>query len=69
MKTKARYHRDLTEEEISDKVHRNVVGGMWDEIGKLQFDFLNAEGLRADVDFLDVGCGVLRGGLSGALAP
>jgi len=42
---------------------RNKVGGAWDEIGRLQFDFLVAEGLKPNHAFLDLGCGVLRGGL------
>lgn len=42
---------------------RRKVGGAWDEIGKLQFDYLVSEGLKPDNNFIDVGCGVLRGGL------
>lgn len=36
---------------------------MWEEVGKLQFDFVAAEGLRSSDAFLDVGCGSLRGGV------
>ncbi len=36
---------------------------MWDEIGKLQFDFLVERGLRPDHYLLDIGCGSLRGGV------
>ncbi|MGL5080430.1 MAG: hypothetical protein ACRC8A_02975 [Microcoleaceae cyanobacterium] len=43
--------------------HRQFVGGMWDEIGKLQFDFLLANNLKPSSKFLDVGCGALRGGI------
>lgn len=43
--------------------HRRAVGGAWDEIGKLQFDFLVQQGLRPDSILLDVGCGSLRGGI------
>ena len=42
--------------------HRAAVGGMWEEIGALQFDFLVSQGLRPDHFLLDVGCGSLRGG-------
>ena len=42
---------------------RNAVGGMWEEIGKLQFDFLAERGLKPNNNFLDVGCGSLRGGV------
>jgi SAM-dependent methyltransferase len=43
--------------------HRGYVGGLWDEIGRLQFDFLLREGLRPTDVLLDVGCGALRGGV------
>jgi SAM-dependent methyltransferase len=36
---------------------------MWDEIGRLQFDFLVAKGLAPEHRLLDVGCGSLRGGV------
>ncbi len=41
---------------------RNYVGGLWDELGKLQFEFMVAQGLRPHHVFLDVACGSLRGG-------
>jgi len=43
--------------------HHRYVGGKWDEIGQLQFDFLVAQGLKPDHCFLDIGCGALRGGV------
>ena len=43
--------------------HREQVGGLWDEIGALQIDFLRAQGLRPGDTLLDVGCGCLRGGV------
>lgn len=43
--------------------HRDMVGGLWDEVGKLQFDFLLQQGLQPNMKLLDVGCGCLRGGL------
>jgi len=42
--------------------YKNYVGGKWEEIGKLQFDFLVSQGLKSDNIFLDIGCGALRGG-------
>ncbi len=39
-----------------------AVGGLWDEIGQLQFDFLRAKGLLPRHKLLDFGCGSLRGG-------
>jgi SAM-dependent methyltransferase len=43
--------------------HRGAVGGLWDELGKLQLDFLVSQGLRPEHYLLDVGCGSLRGGV------
>jgi SAM-dependent methyltransferase len=40
-----------------------AVGGMWDEMGRLQFDYMVSRGLRPDHYLLDVGCGALRGGV------
>lgn len=42
---------------------RALIGGMWDEIGQLQFDFVKKRGLSSNMRFLDVGCGCLRGGV------
>jgi Methyltransferase domain len=41
----------------------SAVGGLWDELGALQIDFLHSRGLRPDHTLLDYGCGCLRGGL------
>ena len=57
------YWRQLSDAEIARGAHRDFVGGMWDEIGRLQFDFMLAQGLRPEHRLLDVGCGALRGGL------
>jgi hypothetical protein len=43
--------------------HRDYVGGMWEEIGRLQFDFMLAQGLRPEDVLLDIGCGSLRAGV------
>ena len=43
--------------------HRGAVGGLWEELGQLQLDFLVGQGLRPDHYLLDVGCGSLRGGV------
>ncbi|HTE77099.1 MAG TPA: class I SAM-dependent methyltransferase [Xanthobacteraceae bacterium] len=42
--------------------HRAAVGGMWDVIGPLQFDFMRDQGLRPEHRLLDIGCGSLRAG-------
>ena len=57
------YWRQLTAAEMAAGEHRKFVGGMWDEIGKLQIEFLKAEGLSPHHRLLDVGCGSLRGGV------
>lgn len=43
--------------------HRSCVGGLWEEMGRLQFDFLISQGLRPEHYLLDIGCGCLRGGV------
>lgn len=43
--------------------HREYVGGHWEEIGQLQFDFLVARGLRPEQYLLDIACGALRLGV------
>ncbi len=43
--------------------YKNAVGGLWEEIGKLQFEFLVEQGLKPKHYLLDVGCGSLRGGI------
>jgi hypothetical protein len=47
---------------IKEVGHREYVGGMWDEIGRLQFDFLVSQGLRPHHYLLDIACGSLRAG-------
>ena len=52
-----------SDEEILEKEgHREFVGGRWEEIGKLQFDFLVRQGLRPYHVLLDIACGSLRAG-------
>jgi SAM-dependent methyltransferase len=41
---------------------KTAIGGMWDEVGQMQIDFLTGEGLSRDCRMLDIGCGTLRGG-------
>ena len=38
------------------------IGGHWEALGKLQFDYLVANGLKPGHRLLDIGCGTLRGG-------
>ena len=57
------YVRQLTAEEIAVGEHRNFVGGLWHEIGDLQFEFLIRNGLAPHHVLLDIGCGALRCGI------
>lgn len=43
--------------------HRKAIGLPWDELGRLQYDFLVGRGLEPEHYLLDVGCGPLRAGL------
>jgi SAM-dependent methyltransferase len=55
-----RYHRVFDPD-----WHRRSIGNAprWDELGRLQFDYLASAGLKPHHYFLDVGCGPLRGGV------
>ncbi len=57
------YDVQLTKEEIERKAHRGKVGGFWEVLGQLQFDFMKAQGLKPGHKLLDIGCGCLRGGV------
>ncbi|MGB0561703.1 MAG: methyltransferase [Spirulinaceae cyanobacterium] len=56
-----RKHTDLR----VDQDPKTAIGGMWEEIGLLQFDFLRAQGMQPQHKLLDIGCGTLRGGRHG----
>lgn len=56
------YWRRFDAEEIAAGEHRQWVGGDWDAIGALQFEFLKEEGLLPHHKLVDIGCGALRGG-------
>ncbi len=57
------YWRQLTESEIAAGKHRIFVGGLWEELGKLQLDFMKRNGLLPHHRLVDIGCGALRGGV------
>ncbi len=40
--------------------HRAIVGGRWDETGRIQMEILLAAGLKPDHHLLDIGAGALR---------
>lgn len=45
--------------ELDEKI---AIGGLWEQMGQKQFDFLVSEGMQHHHTMLDVGCGTLRGG-------
>jgi cyclopropane fatty-acyl-phospholipid synthase-like methyltransferase len=51
-------HTDLRVETDSQA----AIGGMWEEIGRLQFEFLITKNMQPHHNMLDLGCGTLRGG-------
>ena len=51
------------EQRLKLMTHRQMIGGLWEEIGTLQFEFMKRMGLRPESLLLDVGCGALRGGV------
>jgi SAM-dependent methyltransferase len=57
------YAKEWTATEIAHRRHRAVVSGRWDEIGRLQLNFLIGQGLLPDDRLLDIGCGPLRAGV------
>jgi len=57
------YNADAIDTAVANGEHRSLIGGMWDEIGQLQLDFLIAQGLQPRHRLLDIGCGSLRGGV------
>ena len=57
------YVRQITAEEIVVGEHRTFVGGLWQEIGDLQFEFLKRNRLAPHHRLIDIGCGALRCGI------
>ncbi|SMX39006.1 class I SAM-dependent methyltransferase [Maliponia aquimaris] len=45
---------------IAEGRHRAVVGGRWEETGRIQMEILRDAGLRPDHHLLDIGAGALR---------
>lgn len=48
------------DEAIARGRHRDIVGGRWDETGRVQMAALTAAGMTAEDHLLDIGCGALR---------
>ena len=55
------YHApDFYADALAKGRHRDIVGGRWEETGKIQMEVLLAAGLLADHHLLDIGAGSLR---------
>ena len=63
MTTNVYYNTQAVDRAVTQGRHREIIGGMWDEVGSLQIDYLRSRGLRRDMKVLDLGCGCLRGGV------
>ncbi|MBB3996845.1 class I SAM-dependent methyltransferase [Aureimonas pseudogalii] len=61
------YDDDFSKRLAAPDGHRNIIGGLWDEMGSLQRDYLVDQGLRPNDRLIDIGCGSLRAGV--ALVP
>ena len=48
---------------VRQVAHRAYVGGLWEKLGRLQFDFLVSQGLEPHHYLCDVACVSLRGGV------
>jgi hypothetical protein len=48
---------------VNERRQRELIGGMWDEIGRLQFEYMLENGLERGSRLIDVGCGCFRGGV------
>lgn len=57
------YDRQRVADQIDSGNHRNIIGGMWEEIGELQLQTMMHCGLKPEHRLLDIGCGCLRGGV------
>ncbi len=57
------YDEEAIAAAVARSEHRAIIGGMWDEIGKLQIEFLTSHGLKPWSKMVDIGCGCLRGGV------
>ncbi|MEO1255675.1 MAG: class I SAM-dependent methyltransferase, partial [Bacteroidota bacterium] len=53
-------NRSIIDEQVSLGRHREIVGGLWEEMGSLQIEFLISFGLTPEDTLLDIGCGCFR---------
>lgn len=48
---------------LANGSHREFIGGLWDELGALQYSYLVKDGLKAEHRLIDIGCGCFRLGV------
>ncbi len=48
---------DFVSGQVKAGQHREVIGGLWDEMGQLQLEFMRLHGLLPQHRLLDLGCG------------
>ncbi|HEX8232446.1 MAG TPA: class I SAM-dependent methyltransferase [Caulobacteraceae bacterium] len=57
------YDREKVHRNLEAGRHRQLIGGLWDVMGRKQYDYLLAQGLQPHHRLLDIGCGCFRGGV------
>jgi len=57
------YDVETIQKAVRKGKHRDAIGGLWDEMGLLQFEFMKKNGLLPSSKLIDIGCGSLRGGV------
>jgi hypothetical protein len=54
---------EFVRNEVNRGNHRGLIGGLWDEIGTLQAEFLKSQGLLPQHTLIDIGAGSFRAGV------
>jgi SAM-dependent methyltransferase len=54
------YDLDAVDAGVSSGQHRELIGGLWEEMGPRQLDLLISRGMTPQSRLLDIGCGSLR---------
>jgi hypothetical protein len=57
------FNKKISNEELERNLHRNMVGGLFEEFGELQLNLCKKYGMTPNTKLLDFGCGCLRGGV------
>jgi SAM-dependent methyltransferase len=57
------YYQPAMQATVENNTYRSVIGGLWEELGQLQLEYLQSQGLRPTNRLLDIGCGTLRLGV------